>query len=74
MAIGAELAFHTNGVKLLSWEPRVFLWRKFLSEEECDHILSKSAHLVSRSKVATQGNDPNMAFGRVKASAQTFIY
>jgi len=44
----------SSGFKVLSWKPRVFLWRKFVSDEEADHILEKSAHLVERSKVATE--------------------
>jgi hypothetical protein len=26
-------------VKRLSWKPRAFLFKKFLSEEECDHLI-----------------------------------
>lgn len=24
----------------LSWKPRAFLWKKFLSDEECDHLVT----------------------------------
>lgn len=31
----------TGEVVELSWEPRAFLFKKFLSDEECDHIIAK---------------------------------
>jgi hypothetical protein len=43
-------------VTLLSWRPRAFLYRGFLSDEECDHIIA----LVSRAGVVgpdSRGSD-----------------
>lgn len=35
----------------LSWSPRVFLTRNFLSHEECDYIIALGEHKLSRSTV-----------------------
>jgi prolyl 4-hydroxylase len=39
-------------VTTLSWNPRVFLWRGFLTPEECEHIVKRALPLVTRSLVA----------------------
>jgi len=35
----------------LSWEPRIFLIKNFLSEEECDHVMSIATPQLTRSTV-----------------------
>ncbi|KAJ8459296.1 hypothetical protein OPV22_032222 [Ensete ventricosum] len=36
----AEPSFYDpNGVTQLSWRPRIFLYRGFLSDEKCDHTI-----------------------------------
>ncbi|MEW5298246.1 MAG: hypothetical protein WDW36_001391 [Sanguina aurantia] len=41
-----------KGPIVLSWDPRVFLYRGFLSDEECDHVQSKAKPRLYRSGVA----------------------
>ena len=36
---------------VISWKPRIFLYKGFLSPEECDHIISLGEPHVVRSKV-----------------------
>lgn len=31
----------TGEVVELSWQPRAFLFKKFMTDEECDHIIAK---------------------------------
>jgi hypothetical protein len=44
-------------ITTLSWSPRVFLWKGFLTPEECNHIIQKALPLLTRSKVAGRGFD-----------------
>ncbi|KAJ9539636.1 hypothetical protein OSB04_026142 [Centaurea solstitialis] len=41
----------------LSWQPRVFLYKGFLSDEECDHLIS----LGNDNKAKTNGNNSTTA-------------
>uniref|UniRef100_A0A1J3D9S5 procollagen-proline 4-dioxygenase n=2 Tax=Noccaea caerulescens TaxID=107243 RepID=A0A1J3D9S5_NOCCA len=50
----------------LSWQPRVFLYRGFLSEEECNH-------LISLGKETLDVPDPIVAGIEEKISAWTFL-
>ncbi|CDY54089.1 BnaC08g47290D [Brassica napus] len=70
----------------LSWQPRVFLYRGFLSEEECDHLISlrketseiksgvahRKTQLVS-SEYVLDVPDPIVAGIEEKISAWTFL-
>lgn len=38
-------------IQLVSWNPRLFVYRNFLSTEECDHIKQLAAPFMKRSKV-----------------------
>ena len=35
----------------LSWKPRIFLYKKFLSDAECDHLMTKGAAGMAASEV-----------------------
>jgi prolyl 4-hydroxylase len=39
--------FNSSRVKAVSWQPRIFLYKGFLSDAECDHLVS----LVSRKRM-----------------------
>lgn len=43
--------FDSNKIKVLSWNPRVFLYPKFISDEDCDHIIKLGENKLSRSLV-----------------------
>ncbi|XP_006284095.2 probable prolyl 4-hydroxylase 12 isoform X1 [Capsella rubella] len=58
----------------LSWQPRVFLYRGFLSEEECDHLISlrkETSELNSGDAVHVP--DPIVAGIEEKIAAWTFL-
>jgi hypothetical protein len=44
--------------QVLSFNPRIFLYERLLSEEECDHLVSKAGPRLSRSGVVDVEN-PN---------------
>lgn len=41
-----------TGMVVLSWEPRIFLYRKFLTPEECDYLMQKAKPRLFRSGVS----------------------
>jgi len=60
----------------LSWLPRVFLYRGFLSEEECDHLISLRKETTEVYSVDADGKtqlDPVVAGIEEKVSAWTFL-
>jgi prolyl 4-hydroxylase len=52
----AEDPTHTQ-MQVLSWKPRVFLYKKFLSHDECDKIISIGKAKLERSKVVEDANN-----------------
>jgi prolyl 4-hydroxylase len=44
-----------RGMEVLSWEPRIILYRGFLSEEECDYLVKKATPRLARSGVVEEG-------------------
>ncbi|XP_013670493.1 probable prolyl 4-hydroxylase 12 isoform X2 [Brassica napus] len=60
----------------LSWLPRVFLYRGFLSEEECDHLISlrkETSEVKSGDADGKTQLDPIVAGIEEKISAWTFL-
>jgi len=56
----------------LSWSPRAFYLQKFLTEEECDHIMKKAKPRLEKSQVvdsSTGGSVPSEA----RTSSGTFL-
>ncbi|KAF8058887.1 P4H3 [Scenedesmus sp. PABB004] len=41
-----------RGLRVLSWEPRIMHYRKFLTDEECDYIIAQARPRLRRSDVA----------------------
>lgn len=41
-----------SGMRVLSWEPRIMHYRRFLTTEECEHLKVKAAPRLARSDVA----------------------
>jgi len=44
-------------IEVLSWSPRVFVFHNFLSEEECDHIITLSKPFLQRSTVVDNNSE-----------------
>ena len=43
----------TGEVIQLAWKPRIFLYKKFLSDAECDHLVNKGRSGITPSEVLT---------------------
>ena len=41
----------TGEVVQLAWKPRIFLYKKFLSDAECDHLINKGKKDIMPSEV-----------------------
>eukprot|EP00775_Hariotina_reticulata_P011903 gene11903-12047_t len=54
MAGGQQLGTATDrsGITVVSWDPRIFHYRRFLSDEECDHIWNKAQPRLEKSGVS----------------------
>ncbi|GJP37466.1 hypothetical protein CLOM_g21869 [Closterium sp. NIES-68] len=59
-------------VLLSPWAPRAFLYKQFLTDAECDHIIARAAPKLERSGVVN--NDDGSSFvSDIRTSSGTFI-
>ncbi|XP_042468473.1 probable prolyl 4-hydroxylase 7 [Zingiber officinale] len=56
----------------LSWNPRAFLYQGFLSDEECDHLISLAKDKLEKSMVADNDSGESM-MSEVRTSSGMFI-
>lgn len=59
-------------VMQISWRPRIFLYKGFLSDEECDHIIMLARSKMKRSLVA-DSNSGDSRKSNVRTSSGTFL-
>uniref|UniRef100_A0A0D6QZA4 procollagen-proline 4-dioxygenase n=1 Tax=Araucaria cunninghamii TaxID=56994 RepID=A0A0D6QZA4_ARACU len=59
-------------VQQISWKPRAFVYRGFLSDEECDHLISLAKTELKRSAVADNGSGKGTV-SEVRTSSGMFI-
>lgn len=57
-------------VKVVSWEPRIFLYEGFLSDEECDVLIASGESNLKRSEVAAS---EGQSVSEARTSYGTFI-
>ncbi|XP_030444641.2 probable prolyl 4-hydroxylase 7 [Syzygium oleosum] len=50
-AVGSSVAFDPTRVTQLSWNPRAFIYKRFLSDEECDHLIKLARDKLEKSMV-----------------------
>ncbi|KAL3132857.1 hypothetical protein ABBQ38_006782 [Trebouxia sp. C0009 RCD-2024] len=74
-----ELAFGEHGkdkwrgeVVELSWEPRAFLFKKFMTDEECDSIIAKAKPSMTKSSVVDNETGKSID-STVRTSTGTFF-
>ena len=58
-------------VETLSWSPRVFLLKNFLSDEECEHLIELGEKKLERTTVVT--SDESGAVSTARTSFGTFV-
>ncbi|GAB2220359.1 hypothetical protein Droror1_Dr00008006 [Drosera rotundifolia] len=59
-------------VTQLSWNPRAFLYRKFLTEEECDHLIQLAKDKLEKSMVADNESGKSIE-STVRTSSGMFL-
>ncbi|XP_010272176.2 PREDICTED: probable prolyl 4-hydroxylase 7 [Nelumbo nucifera] len=64
--------FDKKRVIQLSWRPRAFIYKNFLSEEECDHLISMARGKLEKSMVADDGSGESIA-SEVRTSSGMFL-
>ncbi|CAN6213422.1 unnamed protein product [Urochloa humidicola] len=64
--------FNASRVKAVSWQPRIFVYKGFLSEEECDHLVRLGKKKVQRSMVADNESGKSV-MSEVRTSSGTFL-
>ena len=67
----ATIAHRTQRMKVLDWNARIFLFEKFLTEEEADHIRQVSEVRLERSGVVE--NDGSSSVSEIRTSSGTFL-
>ena len=67
----ALVAHRSQNMKVLDWEARIFLFEKFLTAEEADHIREASERRLARSGVVN--NDGSSRVSDIRTSSGTFL-
>ncbi|XP_010531793.1 PREDICTED: probable prolyl 4-hydroxylase 6 [Tarenaya hassleriana] len=55
--VGSSLVFDPTHVTQLSWRPRAFLYKGFLSDEECDHLITLAKDKLEKSMVVDDSGE-----------------
>ncbi|KAI7835426.1 hypothetical protein COHA_010673 [Chlorella ohadii] len=58
---------------VLSWSPRIFLFSRFLSDEECDHLVAKAGPRLTRSGVVDTEKGGGESFSDIRTSSGMFF-
>jgi hypothetical protein len=64
--------FNSSRVKAVSWQPRIFVYKGFLSDAECDHLVRLGKKKVHRSMVADNDSGKSV-MSEVRTSSGTFL-
>lgn len=59
-------------IEVLSWKPRIFKIRNFLTEEECDYLITQSTPHLARSKVVNS-DTPDLLDSNARTSTSMFF-
>lgn len=62
-----------RGMKVLSWDPRIILYEGLLTDEECDHLVSKAEPRLTRSGVVDVDNPSNEGISDIRTSYGMFF-
>ncbi|KAL5218732.1 hypothetical protein ABZP36_019416 [Zizania latifolia] len=64
--------FNASGVTVISWKPRIFLYKGFLSDDECDHLVKLGKEKLKRSMVADNESGKSV-MSEVRTSSGMFL-
>ncbi|XP_038703027.1 probable prolyl 4-hydroxylase 7 [Tripterygium wilfordii] len=69
---GFSAAFDPTRVTQLSWRPRAFLYKGFLTDEECDHLINLARDKLEKSMVADNESGKSIE-SKVRTSSGMFL-
>ncbi|KAA8548030.1 hypothetical protein F0562_004709 [Nyssa sinensis] len=73
MKTGASsVPLDSSRVTQLSWRPRAFLYKGFLTDEECDHLINLAKHKLEKSMVADNESGKSI-MSEVRTSSGMFL-
>jgi len=64
--------FDLSRVSQISWKPRAFVYRRFLSNEECDHLIGLAKDKLVKSMVADNESGKSVS-SKVRTSSGMFL-
>ncbi|EER98153.1 hypothetical protein BDA96_02G069700 [Sorghum bicolor] len=64
--------FNSSRVKAVSWQPRIFVYKGFLSDAECDHLVTLAKKKIQRSMVADNQSGKSV-MSEVRTSSGMFL-
>ncbi|XP_022134044.1 probable prolyl 4-hydroxylase 7 [Momordica charantia] len=69
----SPLIFDPTRVTQLSWQPRAFLYKGFLSDKECDHLIDLAKDKLEKSMVADNNSGKSVS-SEVRTSSGMFLH
>ncbi|RYR33199.1 hypothetical protein Ahy_A10g047760 isoform A [Arachis hypogaea] len=69
---GGSSVFDPTRVIQLSWQPRAFIYKKFLTDEECDHLITLAKDKLEKSMVADNESGKSIE-SEVRTSSGMFL-
>ncbi|KAJ4730448.1 2-oxoglutarate (2OG) and Fe(II)-dependent oxygenase superfamily protein [Rhynchospora pubera] len=66
------VGFDPTNVVQISWKPRIFLYKGFLSDEECDHLVTLAKKKLAKSTVADNESGESI-MSEVRTSSGMFL-
>ncbi|CAO2820880.1 unnamed protein product [Amaranthus hypochondriacus] len=70
--VNPTFGFDPTRVTQLSWHPRAFLYKNFLTDEECDHLIKLAKDKLEKSMVADNDSGKSVA-SEVRTSSGMFL-
>ncbi|KAK7266262.1 hypothetical protein RIF29_18904 [Crotalaria pallida] len=70
--VPSSVKFDPTHVTQLSWNPRAFVYKGFLSEDECDHLINLAKDKMEKSMVADNDSGKSIA-SEVRTSSGMFL-
>ncbi|KAL6994267.1 putative prolyl 4-hydroxylase 7 [Sarracenia purpurea var. burkii] len=68
----SSTSFDPTRVTQISWHPRAFIYRRFLNDEECDHLIRLAKDKLEKSMVADNESGKSIA-SEVRTSSGMFL-
>ncbi|KAG7559094.1 Prolyl 4-hydroxylase alpha subunit [Arabidopsis thaliana x Arabidopsis arenosa] len=69
----SSVTFDPTRVTQLSWTPRAFLYKRFLSDEECDHLINLAKGKLEKSMVVADDNSGERIDSEERTSSGMFL-